>query len=604
MRQNKHVDPDTDRYWHNLARRLASTDRGHRTRLVRQAAAACGISASAVYRRLRTHGGWDSGRARRSDAGTSTLDDAALDTVAAIYREGERENGKQIMTVALACSIAEHSGFRMPVSNSQISRLLRAGRMDRRGRAQAEHFVGMRSLHPNHVHQIDPSLCVVYYLRGEQRIMRDSEFYKNKLDKYAKVLLKVWRYVRTDHASSVIDVRYYEAAGESQATLFDFLMWTWGRQEGRTGHGVPDILVWDKGSANTAAGIQSLLVALGVKAIEHAAERSHVKGQVERAQNIVERHLESRLRFEPVTSVAGLNAAALSWAEAYNANRIPRVDSRLRRPGAPPYVRTELWMRIRPEQLRELPPREVCAQLLEGKRIERTVTSKLEISYRHPAAPRSRQYDLSGCDGIHRKDRVEVAPLLICEEGGACYIRLRWTDLAGEEHTWRLPPMDDLDDFGQPVSSAVWDEEYKAHPKREAEYAADRLERLAYPEQTATDTRGDDDIRTAARKARQKQTTPFNGGLDAISHLKDIDTPVYMDRRGKPIAAGTPEDRTVRVPLMRALSRLADTWERPLTPQEYQWLSSRYAEGMPEEELARLCGGAGGFGDERTEAAR
>jgi len=585
------VNPEIVRYWHDLAQKVTAAGRGEQTRLVHQAAKANGISPQTAYRRLRDYGGWQSGRKQRQDAGKSALSDEALDTIGAIYREGQRENGKQITTIAGCCSIVEESGIEVPVSNQQVARRMRQERMDRKGRAQAEHFVQMRSEHPNHVHQIDPSVCVVYYLQGRQFIMRDNEFYKNKLDKYAKVKLKVWRYVRTDHASSVIDVRYFEAAGESQALTFEFLCWTWGRQAGRTGHGVPRILVWDKGSANIAHGVQRLLGSLDVRAIEHATERSNVKGQVEGAQNIVERNFEARLRYEPVDTVEELNAAAVAWCEAWNTNSLRRIDSRLRRPGAQPYVRAELWMKIRPEQLRELPPREVCAKLLEGKRIERVVSPQLRVSYRHPAAPHSLQYDLRSCEGVHRGDRVELAPLLIGAEGQSCAVRLRWTDLTGEEQTWRLAPIEALDEFGQPLQVAVWGEEHKAPPKRAAEHTADRLEQLAYPQQTTTEARDGEDIRTAARKARQKQVTPFDGKLDAVSHLSKIETPTYIDRRGTEIPAEAPEDRTAPVPLMRALSRLADAWGRSLSPQEYQWLSGRWAEGMPEGELERLCAG-------------
>ncbi|MDR2924962.1 MAG: transposase family protein [Azoarcus sp.] len=94
--------------------------------------------------------------------------------------------------------------------------------------------------------------------------MREEAFNKNKPANYARVKLKVWRYVRYDHASGSIDVRYYEAEGENQAALFDFLLWTWGKQQSRLSHGIPKILLWDKGSANTSHGIRNLLDALGV----------------------------------------------------------------------------------------------------------------------------------------------------------------------------------------------------------------------------------------------------------------------------------------------------------------------------------------------------
>ena len=132
-----------------------------------------------------------------------------------------------------------------------------------------------------------------------------------------------------------------------------------------------------------------------MQGIPHEAEAPWGKGQVEKANDIVERAFESRLRFEPVADCAALNAASLAWSEAHNTNQLPRIDSRLHRLGAAPFVRAEAWLRIRADQLRELPAAEVCARLLEGKRHERTVDSQRRISFRHPAAPYSLGYDLS-----------------------------------------------------------------------------------------------------------------------------------------------------------------------------------------------------------------
>ncbi|MCD2164674.1 hypothetical protein [Comamonas koreensis] len=70
----------------------------------------------------------------------------------------------------------------------------------------------------------------------------------------------------------------------------------------------------------TKHAIKSLLASLEVEAITHEAGNSRAKGGVENANNIVETQFESRLRFEPVNSVAELNATAQAWAEAYNAN--------------------------------------------------------------------------------------------------------------------------------------------------------------------------------------------------------------------------------------------------------------------------------------------
>lgn len=145
--------------------------------------------------------------------------------------------------------------------------------------------------------------------------MRDREFYKNKLENYAKVKFKVYRYVMYDRASGAIVPWYTEAAGENQHSLFNFLMFAWGQQAGRLIHGVPYFLLWDKGSANTSAAIKELLRQLEVTPLEHEAGNSRAKGGVEGANNIVETQFESRLRFEPVEDVAQLAAGAEIGAE-------------------------------------------------------------------------------------------------------------------------------------------------------------------------------------------------------------------------------------------------------------------------------------------------
>lgn len=137
-----------------------------------------------------------------------------------------------------------------------------------------------------------------------------------------KVKLKVWRYVRYDHASGAIDVRYFEAAGENQHSLFEFLQHTWGKHEQRLSHGVPEILLWDKGSANaTSTGVKRLLDALGVQHETHAAHHAWVKGGVESGNWIVERHFEavsrmSRLPASSNSTPARLNGCATTTPTA------------------------------------------------------------------------------------------------------------------------------------------------------------------------------------------------------------------------------------------------------------------------------------------------
>ena len=104
---------------------------------------------------------------------------ASLELLAAAQRESLRANGKQILFTTTGASILAQNDVALPVSNAQLNRLLRDRKLNVATQRQADAPVRMRSLHPNHVHQVDPSLCVLYYLPGGKQAMMDADkFYK------------------------------------------------------------------------------------------------------------------------------------------------------------------------------------------------------------------------------------------------------------------------------------------------------------------------------------------------------------------------------------------------------------------------------------------
>lgn len=557
----------------DLARRLDAAGHGEKTGIKREAMRFLGCSLATLHARLKSEVGWSSGRKTRDDKGRSKILDAHLDLLAATQRESLRRNGKQILYTPDAAQIMEANGVDLPVSNHHLNRLMRARKLNVATQRQAKAVQTLKSLHPNHVHQTDPSLCVLYYMpNGRQAIMEADRFYKNKFENYTKVKFKVWRYVLYDHTSAVLAFRYYEARGESPATLFEFLMWAWCRQENREFHGVPKILMWDKGSANTATAIKALLDGLEVIPIEHKAGAANVKGGVENAQDIIECKFESRLKFEPVHSVEELNAAALAWQNAFNADMIPRQDNRLNRHGMTPTARIDLWRRIVPEQLRICPPIEACRALLAGREEIRKVSRKLAISYRHPAAECVRLYSVAGLDGICAGDEIKVRPMLF----GNCAIKISMPRFDGADLIYRLEPEALPDEFGMPEHAPVIGEQYKALPDTLAAKAGKRMDALAYPEQEAD-------------QARDKQIAPFGGRLNAHSHLKDIDLPAYLPRQGT--ALTMPDTVTVAarrlncVQLAGALAaELAGEWNAGC----YQRLTAWYPEGALESDLPEI----------------
>lgn len=567
------ITPDIREYLSELARRLDAADHGRRGVIMADAEEFLGWSPATIYRQIKAACGWSSGRKARSDKGSTSVGTEALQMLGAMQRESLRDNGKQTLFTTTARSILEQNGIHLGVSNGHLNRLIAARSLNIASQRQVDPVQSLRAPHPNYLHEVDPSLCLVYYLKGRQHIMREREFYKNKLENFAKVKLKVWRYVLYDRASGALVVWYCEAAGENQHSLFDFLMFAWGKTEGRLFQGVPKFLLWDKGSANTSSAIKNLLRRLEVEPLEHEAGNARAKGGVEVGNNIVETQFESRLRFEPVNDIVELNAAGSAWAEAYNANLIPHQDTRLRRAGlAEPVARYDLWQLIRAEQLRLLPPVEVCRALMTSREVERKVNPDMTIQFKHPQADASAFYSLRGLDGITVGSTVAVSALVY----GDCAVQIEAPRFDGEMLTYRVEPNRDYDVYGQRLDAAVPGMEYKSQPETAIEHAAKVMDELAYPD-------------LDAKAARAKSVTPFGGQLDSHRHLQKVEHPTYLQRQGSEIE--TPEHLRAEAPklsAMQAMLRIADAIGRNLTAEENTWLRSTFKEGVPEDRVAAL----------------
>ncbi|MDR1889633.1 MAG: hypothetical protein LBQ81_09700 [Zoogloeaceae bacterium] len=570
--------------------------RGDRITQVHAFAALHGKSPATIYTWLKRHTGYGAGRKKRADAGRTKVPDETLTFIAAAQREDTRANGKMILPMGEAMNIADANGLTVNVSAAHLSRLLRQRRMDAKTMIAARNTGEMRSLYPNHIHQIDPSLCVLYYMHGKQQMMREEEFNKNKLANYAKVKQKVWRYVRYEDASGSLDLRYFEAEGETQESLFEFLLWTWGRQEGRLSYGVPEILLWDKGSANTSHGIQSLLNAMGVDHRTHAAGHAWAKGGVEQGNNLIETHFESRLRFEPVSSISELNAAAARWVRDWNANCIKHVDARITRASGLPMVRDDLWQKIlaHPERLREMPERSVCQWFMTAREQTRTVKN-LKISFAHPEIGRSAIYDLSAwAEFLGQNLPVKVTPLLFRE--GA--IRVEIERLGSDALVVEAAPTREFDEYGRDANAPVWDGTYHRAADTADERMAKRLASAAYG-----GAEGKNIGLTEADRLRAKQTKPFahlndGKGVIAHSHLGKTELPARI----------LPEARELATPDIAA-ARAARIEVAPLTHIEaakqikarlveaggawsaasFLWLQQRYPDGVAPDAVAAIA---------------
>lgn len=564
----------------------ASPKAGERGRLVNEFAHLRGCKASTVYRWLKAHAGYETGRKRRTDAGTTCLPDETLAFMAASIQQSTRANGISTKPICVAMNIAHENGMTVNVTAGRVATLLRARRLDVKTQASSRNHQRLRSLHPNHVHQIDPSLCLVYYLGGRQYIMDEASFNKNKPVSMEKVKLKVWRYTRYDHASSCIDVRYFEAAGENQSSLFEFLLHTWSKSDTRLTHGVPKMLLWDKGSANTSTGIKRMLDALGVQHETHATHHAWAKGGVENANWVVERHFESRLRDEPVDTIEQLNSSAAAWVRDYNANAMAHIDSRVQRDDGQSYVRDDLWSLIahHPGALVEMPERAVCAWFMRGKEETRVIRDG-HITFVHPQSGKSELYSLQAwAKDFANGQKVRVSPLLL----GDCLLRAEIERYGQDPLHVDVSPERQFDAFGRTLTAPVLGQEYRSAPHTAAQEASKLIAQTAYGKGTSLDE---------AERLKSKNVRPFQhlndgAGIVAHTHLGKGELPTRLLPAAS--AADTADLAALRsqhavavlsqFEAAKALAARGIPMSRELTAL----LRRDYLDGVPEDQLDAL----------------
>ncbi|HRQ63910.1 MAG TPA: hypothetical protein PKZ76_03450 [Xanthomonadaceae bacterium] len=548
-----------------LAERLRHAGHGQRGRMVEEGARALGISTATLYQRLR-RAGWHSGRKLRTDRGDSRVTEEEVRQVAALLGN-RRLNGKRLMVVGDALEIALANGLlKTRVSAQTLLRLMRLYNCHPAQIDQPTPHQPLQSRHPNHCWQLDPSLCVLFYLPRQHglAVMDERSFNARKPVALSRTLKeRVLRYVISDHCSGSVFVRYVQAPGESQAGLFDVLMEAMTQREGHVMHGVPWQLVWDMASANQAHGVQNLLRALGVRCWPHIAGNPRAKGQVECANNLVERLFESRLAFMEVRDLDELNAAADAWCRDFNSYRIHRRHG---------HTRWALWQTIRADQLRLCPPRELCEVLMHTKPEPRTVAGNLTVSFR-PRGHERADYSVAHIPEVRVGDSLQV--IVNPYRAPAIYVVLR--DENNTERFVECAPIERTA-AGFFATAPIIGERY-ARPADTVvdESRKDIAERLW----------GSRD-RDAADKARKAGRPAMAGAVDPMADIaaRAADLPAHMQRPGTALDLPNPvqiEDRPLDH--IEVLYELRARLGRTVDPREAAAVRTWYPDGVPADEL-------------------
>lgn len=468
-------------------------------------------------------------RRRRSDAGQVSLTREEAVKVSALVMETMRKNGKRLHSIGHAVEILRangeiraervdpESGECVPLSESALARAMRVYCLHPDQLLQPAPARELRSLHPNHVWQVDASLCVLYYLNTTRpsemglQVMEAAKFYKNKPGNLKRIENdRVWSYELTDHNSGAMFATYVNGA-ESGINLAESFIAAIQQRDADPFYGVPQILMMDMGSANTSGLFNNLLRRLDVKAIAHAPENARATGQVENARNILERNFESGLRLSPVRDLDELNARVRRWTRYYNATKVHSRHGR---------TRAAQWMTIQPSQLRIAPSVEMCRKLLTHTPEPRTVLDNLRVDFK------GQQYDVSGVPRVMIGEKLSITYSPYQADAALVVDR----DADGNELLHVAPLVAKGEDgFSLGAHSNVIGEEYRRHADTLADKHRKEVELVAMEAAT---------LEEAAAK-RKAKVTPFGGRIDPEKPIRDAVLPTFMPRQGTVVVPAT-----------------------------------------------------------------
>ena len=552
--------------------------RGGKTAVYAAACAELGMSVATLHRQLGKITVKPE-RKKRSDAGDVSLSRTEAIAISAALMVSHRKTNKRLMSIGQAVDVmrangevrAERTdpatGEVSALSDSAIARALRHYNLHPDQLNRPTPAVELKSLHPNHVWQIDASLCVLYYLNARTQaesglqVMDRDKFYKNKPANLKRIEAdRVWSYEVTDHYSSAIYVQYVMGA-ESGANLSECFISATQKREGDPFHGVPFILMMDMGSANTSGLFTNLARRLQVKTIAHAPGNARATGQVEKARDLIERGFESGLRLRPVRDLAELNAQAQRWARWFNATKVHNRHGK---------TRYDAWLTIAAEQLRVAPPVEVCQALLTEAPETRKVSDQLTVSYK------GREFDVRHVPGVMVGEKLHITlnPWVL---DAAMVVD---ADADGNEVLHSVPLVV-RNEAGFREDANVIGEDWARPADTQLEANRREVERFAMDASTDAE----------AEAKRRAKATPFGGRIDPGKVIDQAPERTFMPRRGTDLAPTTTTSSTALPARVLTQFEAAAELRRKgleMTREMVTSLRTWYPDGVPEAELDDL----------------
>lgn len=528
---------------HALSERLAAGRGRARAAMKKEFMAVYGCSASSLSRALNESGVRSH---TRRDAGTRRKPVELLPQVAAIQRASLSLRKGVVMPAEDALNIAEDSGLvpKGEITPSYYNAWLRENAASRRNQAEPEPHTELRSLGPNHVHQVDFSLAVNWKV-FQGRPQYEHLIYKNKLP--GAGVPRLFRLIVVDHATGCFFPHYTESTGETVQALLEGLYRAWAMKQLRGEsierlypfRGVPQILMADRGSANQARITSSLMERLGVRL--NICEGARSKGAVEVAHGYWEQHFESRLRLQQPACVEQLN----EWA----------VDFAVRQCGSKPHTRhgsarSHMWswhINRRPEtQLREL-----RCDFATFQSIALSDPVLCRVNGARVIRFKARKYRVPEAIAAGSSVAVQYSPFAFPQ------VLVRAAE-APAGQAYLCEPVE-LDEFGFATNAPVIGQQYRAQKRTET-------------------------ARFVAEAEKVTQELIAAQQLRVFGHHAESVEPIGIRHSGADILAPAPAE--VVFTRIQARQEVRDRVGRDLTPAEWQAVNSQFGDQVAETEVA------------------
>jgi hypothetical protein len=473
-------------------------------------------------------------RKERATKGASAASREVLLEASTLQLASKRTSKQISLPACDAKEILEDSGKETGVSTSWFRARMRQEQISAKDLLRPSPHVTLLSDHPNHVWQFDVTNCLHYFLDDKRGLgERDEEMtlYKNKLVKTVRAIKKeLLRFAVVDHCSGAFYFRYFYSTGERAADGSQFLFEamrpkdelikkTWnGQSATKLGkfrfHGVPFILVSDRGSIATAKANQALFDALRIDLQPHMPGNPRAKGAIEGMMHHLNR-FEGRLKLQRPADLDELNRWALDWCIAANGVKMMRNVA----------PRSVLWSYITAEQLRLCPEEEYFRRCIKEPTFQRKANGACLISvdgmsYQVPD-PQAAGHWVDVV--LHPYER----PSLEVHFNG---------------FVWLCPPIP-LDQYGR-LTNGVRYGEYKAHKHTATQQAKGEMEAIG--EQWGLTWKGTGDKRRAEAPpmGQESPLTVFGHQAEKVGNVE------FIERRGTPLdikpAADIPANEELR----------------------------------------------------------